>query len=128
MPNNSIIAISIGAALGATLRWWISERLNPLPTSFPLGTLVANLLGGYLIGLVLVGLNRMDNISPECRLAVVTGFLGSLTTFSAFSAEAVILLQQRSYLGATGMCLCHVLGALLATVLGMFSARLIWAG
>jgi len=108
------------------MRWWIAEWLNPLPAPFPIGTLVANLLGGYLVGLAIIGFNRFESLSPEWRLAIITGFLGSLTTFSTFSAEAAIVLQQRAFLRAIGMCLAHVTGAVLATLLGMFTARLIW--
>lgn len=88
-----ILTISLGAALGALLRWQLGLRLNTLFPSLPPGTLTANLIGGYIIGLAVAYFAQAPNIAPEWRLLIVTGFCGGLTTFSTFSAEVVTLLQ-----------------------------------
>jgi CrcB protein len=90
----SVVAISLGASLGALLRWWLGARLNALFPSLPPGTLVANLAGAYVIGAGIAFFAAYTALSPEWRLLVITGFCGSLTTFSTFSAELVALLQQ----------------------------------
>jgi len=115
----SVFAIAAGASLGATCRWGLSLALNGLFPSMPPGTLVANLLGGYLIGLALGSLAGPVGLSPEWRLFVVTGFLGSLTTFSSFSAEVVTLMQQGRLGWAAATVSVHVLGSLLATLGGL---------
>jgi CrcB protein len=117
----SLLAIAAGATLGACCRWGLSLALNGLFPSLPPGTLVANLLGGYLIGLVLGSLAGPVGLSPEWRLFVVTGFLGSLTTFSSFSAEVVTLMQQGRLAWAATTVAAHVLGSLLATLAGLAS-------
>jgi CrcB protein len=91
----------------------------------PLGTLAANLGGGYLIGLALAWFAMNPGVSPETRLLLVTGFLGALTTFSTFSAEAVTLLQRQQFGWAAAHVLLHLAGSLLATVLGMWTLRLV---
>jgi CrcB protein len=83
------LSVFVGAGLGALLRWLLGQRLNPVFPSIPLGTLTANLLGGFLVGFLLIWLNRHPGLPPEIRLLVITGFLGGLTTFSTFSAEVV---------------------------------------
>jgi CrcB protein len=115
----SIFSISVGAALGALLRWLLSTRLNSLWPSMPPGTLVANLVGGYLIGVALSYFSLHVELSPQWRLLVITGFLGGLTTFSTFSAEVVTQLQQGSFLWAFISIATHVLGSLAMTFLGM---------
>jgi fluoride exporter len=90
----SIVAICVGASLGALLRWWLSTQLNSLLPTIPRGTLLANLIGGYLIGLGIGVLAAFPSLSAEWRLLIITGFCGGLTTFSTFSAELVALFQQ----------------------------------
>jgi CrcB protein len=114
----AVAAISLGAALGAILRWGLGLLLN---AAFPLGTLTANLSGGYCIGLALGVFAFNPGIAYEWRLFVITGFLGSLTTFSTFSAEVVILLQQRRLFGAACLTGLHVFGSLFMTFLGIMT-------
>ena len=101
MPTNGFLAVGVGAALGALLRWALGLWLNPLFLTVPLGTLCANLLGGFIIG---GGMRAADPLGfpPAVRLLVVTGFLGGLTTFSTFSAETTTLLLQARYAWALG--------------------------
>lgn len=115
----SIFAVCFGASLGALCRWGLGGMLNGVFPLVPLGTLVANLLGGYLIGLALCVLAHNAALAPAWRLGVVTGFLGSLTTFSAFSAEAALLMQQGRLLWTMGFIAVHVCGSLAMTFLGM---------
>jgi fluoride exporter len=84
----SVLSISAGASLGALLRWLLAGRLNPLFPSLPLGTLAANLIGGYLVGVAVAIFANMPELSPQARLFVITGFLGGLTTFSTFSGKS----------------------------------------
>lgn len=119
------IAVGIGAALGAWLRWGLSLWLNPVFPVLPYGTLAANLLGGYLIGLALAFFLHNPDLSPEWRLFLVTGFLGGLTTFSTFSAE-VFTQMARGQLGwALLTAGLHLFGSLTMTALGVWSARLL---
>jgi CrcB protein len=120
----SILAISVGAALGALLRWQLGVRLNAILPSVPPGTLVANLFGAYVIGLAIAFFAFSTAVSPEWRLLVITGFCGGLTTFSTFSAELVVLLQQGRPLWASVLILAHVAGSLLMTLAGM--ATVFW--
>ncbi len=118
---SSLFAISLGAALGAILRWLLSIGLNGLFPTLPPGTLAANLVGGYLIGVALTFFAQQPQLPPEWRLFVITGFLGGLTTFSTFSAEVTHLLQA-GRLGWAGVVIAtHVLGSLAMTLLGMAS-------
>lgn len=117
----SIFAICIGASLGALLRWGLGNVLNRLLPALPPGTLVANLLGGYLVGVALMVFVRHPQLAPEWRLFFVTGFLGALTTFSTFSAEIVLLLQQGRWGWAMGGVAAHLAGSLLMTLAGMAS-------
>lgn len=121
----TIVAISLGAALGALFRWQLGIRLNSLFPSIPPGTLVANLIGGYIIGLAIAAFAQSPSLSPEWRLFVITGFCGGLTTFSTFSAEAVTLLQQGRLFWASGMIAAHLAGSLLSTLAGLASWQLI---
>ncbi|MFN5100129.1 MAG: fluoride efflux transporter CrcB [Burkholderiaceae bacterium] len=119
----SLASIAVGATLGAWLRWGLSLWLNARIATLPLGTLAANLIGAYLIGLAVGFFNDWPQLSPEWRLLAITGFLGGLTTFSTFSAEAVALLQQRDYLAVmlhTGM---HLLGSVALCIAGLATWR-----
>ena len=124
----SVIAICVGACLGALGRWQLGLWLNP-PTSeagiFPWGTLAANLIGGYLIGLCMGLFQNLPQIDPEWRLLFITGFLGSLTTFSTFSIEVVGMLQQGRLLLALSTASVHLIGSLLLTYLGLYTVKLI---
>ena len=124
----SVIAICVGACLGALARWQLGLWLNP-PTSeagiFPWGTLAANLIGGYLIGLGMGIFQNLPQIDPEWRLLCITGFLGALTTFSTFSVEVVGMLQQGRLLLALSTASVHLIGSLLLTYLGLYTVKLI---
>ena len=122
-PWLSIVAISLGAAIGAVLRWLLAVRFNPMWPALPLGTLAANLVGGYVIGLAIGWLGQHPELPPQVRLFVVTGFLGGLTTFSTFSAEVVAHLQEGRIGPALLVGVTHVVGSLLLTALGFASAR-----
>ena len=115
----SVLAISIGASFGAVSRWLLGLGFNALFPTIPPGTLLANLLGGYLIGIAVSFFAANPHLPPEWRLLVITGFLGGLTTFSTFSAEVTTLLQQGRLLWAGGAIAVHVVGSLLMTLLGM---------
>jgi CrcB protein len=119
----SVLAISVGAAIGAVLRWLLAVRFNPLWTALPLGTLAANLVGGYAIGVALGWLGQHPELPPQVRLFVVTGLLGGLTTFSTFSAEVVAHLQEGRMAPALLVAVTHVLGSLALTALGLASVR-----
>ena len=120
-----IIAISVGASAGAVLRWLLGLALNAVFPTIPLGTLAANLIGGYLIGLAMAVFASLPGLAPEWRLLIITGFLGGLTTFSAFSAEVTVLLQQGRYLWAGAAISVHVAGSLLMTMLGLATVVLV---
>ena len=113
----SALAVAIGAALGALLRWALAVGLNGLFPALPPGTLAANLIGGYGIG-VAIAFFAQAQLPPEWRLFVVTGFLGGLTTFSTFSAEVVVLLQQGRLAWAGATVAVHVIGSVLMTLGG----------
>jgi CrcB protein len=116
---NSIIAISVGASLGALLRWALGMRLNSLFPALPPGTLVANLVGGYVIGVAMAYFATTPSISAEWRLLIVTGFCGGLTTFSTFSAEVVTMLQQGRLAMAAAVVAAHVIGSVAMTFAGI---------
>ena len=116
---NSILAISAGASLGALLRWLLVIALNGVFPALPPGTLCANLIGGYFIGVAIAFFAAYPGISPEWRLFVITGFLGGLTTFSTFSAEVSTLLQQGRILWGATAITAHVAGSLLMTAAGL---------
>ncbi|GAB2790961.1 fluoride efflux transporter CrcB [Halomonas shantousis] len=116
----SILAISLGAAIGANLRWWLSVQLNGSFTHVPPGTLVANLAGAWLIG-VTISFFTHSSISTEWRLFAVTGLLGALTTFSTFSVEMVTALQSGKWAMALAGTLAHVLGSFAMTYVGIMT-------
>lgn len=115
----SILAISIGAALGALLRWQLGLKLNAIFPTVPPGTLAANLIGAYVIGLAIAFFATFAGLSPEWRLLVITGFCGGLTTFSTFSAELTTLLQQGRLTWALTLVAAHVAGSVLMTLAGI---------
>ncbi|MFZ5957686.1 fluoride efflux transporter CrcB [Pseudomonas knackmussii] len=116
-----ILAIAIGSALGALLRWFLGLKLNSLLPSIPPGTLTANLVGGYIIGAAVAYFAAVPGLAPEWRLLIITGFCGGLTTFSTFSVEVVTLLQEGRLVWAMGAIAVHVTGSLLMTLLGLAS-------
>lgn len=120
----SIAAICVGASLGALLRWALGVQLNGLFPTVPPGTLIANLLGAYLVGLAIALFASLPGVAPEWRLLVMTGFCGGLTTFSAFSAEIVALLQQGQSLWALGAVAAHVTGSVLMIFAGISTVAL----
>jgi len=122
---NSILAISLGASIGAVSRWLLGSALNTMFPTIPPGTLAANLIGGYLIGVAMALFANHPGLSPEWRLLVITGFLGGLTTFSTFSAEVVTLIQQGRMLWAAAAIAVHVLGSIAMTLLGLASVTLL---
>lgn len=115
----SFIAIGVGAACGAWLRWGLGLWLNPALPELPVGTLAANLLGGYLIGLAVAFFMQHPGLSAEWRLLIITGFLGGLTTFSTFSVETVTLMIRGQYVWGMGIVAAHLGGSLLMTMLGI---------
>jgi len=115
----SFLAVGVGAVFGAWLRWGLGLWLNPALPELPFGTLVANLVGGYLIGLAVAFFTQYPGLSPEWRLFIITGFLGGLTTFSTFSAETVTLLLRGQYAWGSAIIVTHLGGSLLMTVLGI---------
>jgi len=115
----SVVAICVGASLGALLRWWLGAQLNNLFPAVPPGTLAANLVGGYVIGLAIAFFAMYSAIAPEWRLLIITGFCGGLTTFSTFSAEIVTLLQQGRSAWALGAAAMHLCGSVLMTLAGI---------
>ncbi len=117
----SVFAIGAGAALGALLRWLLGLSLNALWPALPPGTLIANLLGGYLIGVAMAVFTQHPQIAPAWRLFIVTGFLGGLTTFSTFSAEVAVLLQAGRPWAAGAAMLTHGIGSVAMTLLGWAS-------
>lgn len=120
-------AVGIGAAFGAWLRWGLSAWLNPKLPIWPLGTVAANLVGGYLIGIAIAFFAMRPGISPEWRLFAITGFLGGLTTFSTFSAEVTQLLLRGDWLAGLGLAGIHLAGSLLLTIAGIATFRLLAA-
>jgi CrcB protein len=124
----SIAAISAGASLGAVLRWVLSVRLNPLLPAFPLGTLAANLIGGYAVGIAIAWLGHSPELPPYWRLFVVTGLLGGLTTFSTFSAEVVAHLMGGRMAWALVVGAAHLAGSLVLTALGIATWRALAPG
>jgi CrcB protein len=128
---HAVLAICLGASAGALARWQLGLWLHPLGTtasSLHMGTLAANLIGGYLVGICVAVFQAQPQLDPVWRLALVTGFLGALTTFSSFSAEVVAMLSQQRYALALGTAALHLLGSLLLTLAGMRTASFFMAG
>lgn len=123
MNFTALAAISVGATLGAWLRWGLGLWLNPMCAAMPMGTLAANLLGGYLVGVAVAVFHLNADVAPEIRLLVVTGFLGGLTTFSTFSAEVVGMIRSAQFFWAFATASLHLLGSLLMTGLGIWSVQ-----
>lgn len=119
----ALAAVGVGAVLGAWLRWGLAYWLNPKLEHLPLGTLAANLVGGYLIGIAVAVFAVHPALSPFWRLLIVTGFLGGLTTFSTFSAENIALLASGAWGGALLHAGLHLAGSLVATAVGIASVR-----
>jgi len=120
----AVLAICIGACVGALARWQLSIWLNTQEAVLPWGTLAANLIGGYLVGCCVAFFQAQPDLDPAWRLLLVTGFLGALTTFSSFSAEVVAMLSQ----GRLGLALAtsalHLIGSLLMTLVGLKTVAL----
>lgn len=120
----AILSIAAGSMLGALLRYGFAEAFNHLFPTLPLGTLAANLLGGFLMGICIAAFMAMPQLPITVRLGITTGFLGGLTTFSTFSAESFLFLQRSQYVAAGLHLIAHVLGALTCVALGFFLGRL----
>ena len=117
----SVLAICLGASIGALARWGLGLWLSP-GAVVPYGTLAANLIGGYLVGVAVAVFQAMPQLDAVWRLALVPGFLGALTTFSSFSAEVVNMLGQQRFALALGTTALHLFGSLLLTVAGIWTA------
>jgi CrcB protein len=117
------IAVGLGAAIGAWLRWGLSAWMNPVIGKFPLGTLAANMIGGFLVGLGVAFFVRHPEISPVWRLFAITGFLGGLTTFSTYSAEVVGLLDRGDVAMGLAVAAAHLIGSFALTALGFWVYR-----
>ena len=115
----TLIAISAGASIGAMLRWCLSLLLNEYFPAIPPGTLLANLIGAYIVGIAIAYFSTSAALSPEWRLFIITGFCGGLTTFSTFSVEIVALLQQGRAAMACGAIAAHLGGSVLMTFAGI---------
>ena len=113
-----LLAVFIGGGTGSVARWMLSMRFNPLHQAIPFGTLAANLLGAFIIGMGLAWFNRMTNIDPMWKVLITTGFCGGLTTFSTFSAEIALLFQQGQLQWAVAAVAGHVAGSVLMTLAG----------
>jgi CrcB protein len=125
MMWKAIVAISIGSSIGAVLRWFLGTQLNSLFPTIPPGTLTANLVGAYIVGLAIAYFSQAPDISPEWRLLIITGFCGGLTTFSTFSAEVVTLLQQDKLTWAMSAIAIHVSGSVVMTLAGLATWQLL---
>ncbi len=123
MGLTAVFAIAFGAGLGALLRWWLGMLINPVFPTLPLGTLAANLLGGLLMGIAIGAFAHYRSLPAEAQLMIGTGFLGGLTTFSTFSAEATNLLLRQQYGWFAGHVAIHVVGSIAMTITGMVLIR-----
>lgn len=125
MTPLGFLAVGIGAAFGAWLRWIMGVGLNAIMNNLPLGTLLANLGGGYLIGMAVAFFSSHPELSPEWKLLLITGFLGGLTTFSTFSAEAMGLMQRGDMLWAFLHSAMHLFGSILCCFAGFATYRVL---
>ena len=123
MPYMGFVAVGVGAMLGAWIRWILGIALNTVVPNLPLGTLAANLIGGYLIGIAVEFFSQHAELPLEMRLLIITGFLGGLTTFSSFSAEVVGLLDSARYGWMAALISTHVIGSIIMTLLGILTLR-----
>ena len=123
MTGAGFLAVGVGAALGAWLRWMLNIGLNAVLPNLPLGTLTSNLIGGYMIGVAIEYFFQQGTVPPELRLFVITGFLGGLTTFSSFSAEATELLMRAQYGWVALLISSHLIGSIAMTFLGIITVR-----
>lgn len=121
----AIVALCAGGSLGTLLRWWLGLTLNAYFPTIPPGTLAANLIGGYVVGVAVAVFATYTSLAPEWRLLVITGFCGGLTTFSTFSAETVTLLQQGRALWALTAMGVHLAGSLVMTFAGIGTVALL---
>ena len=121
----SFFAVGIGAALGAVMRWLLGIALNPILPPLPLGTLASNLIGGLIMGVALGFFAHFESLPIAWRLAITTGFLGGLTTFSTFSGETVTLFLRQQYGWTAAIVAAHLLGSLLLTLAGIGIARML---
>jgi len=128
MMASGFIAVGAGGAIGCWLRWWLAIKFNALTPALPVGTLLANCVGGYCIGLAIGWFMQNPDMSPEFRLFLITGLLGGLTTFSTFSLEAVELLMAGRYGWAAIHVSAHLAGSLLLTALGLVTMKSLAAG
>ena len=118
------MAISLGASLGAILRWVLGLLLDSWSVAISIGTIASNLIGGYLIGIAIAFFSGHPDLTPQWRLLIITGFLGGLTTFSSFSAEVTRMIQE-GQLGIALSTVCiHVIGSVLMTFLGIYTYQL----
>ncbi|TCV92480.1 fluoride efflux transporter CrcB [Biostraticola tofi] len=124
--TKSLLAVIIGGAAGCVIRWLLSMRLNGLFPNLPPGTLLVNLLGGFIIGMAMAFFVRQPQLDPALKLLITTGLCGGMTTFSTFSAEVVTLLQAGNYLWAILSVMVHVVGSLLMTMAGFFVMTLLF--
>ena len=122
-PASAFVMVGVGAVLGAWLRWLLVAKYNAVVPNLPLGTLIANVGGGFVVGLAVAWLAASPQIHPNVRLFVITGFLGALTTFSSFSAESLELLQAGRYGWALAHTAAHLFGSLAAAALGFATMR-----
>lgn len=121
---SGFLAVGLGAMFGAWLRWGLGLWLNPVYPSMPAGTLAANLIGGYIIGVAIAFFSQHPGLAPEWRLLLITGFLGALTTFSTFSAEVVTMIARGQYYWAVTTTTLHLFGSFGATGLGLWTFKL----
>jgi len=122
---SGFLAVGGGAAAGAWVRWWLGMLLNPVFPTLPLGTLAANLIGGWLMGLAMGLMSHFESLPPEMRLLLTTGFLGGLTTFSTFSAETATLISREQYGWTAVIVSVHVIGSVLMTLVGIAMVGLV---
>lgn len=121
----SVLAVGFGAFAGAVLRWMLGIALNPLLPNLPLGTVAANLIGGLIMGIAMGAFAHFEAMPIAVRLALTTGFLGGLTTFSTFSAETVTLFLRQQYAWTAAIIATHLVGSLLMTLAGIGLMRLL---